>query len=147
VTAYADLLTWDRDLVKDLAASSSATILDFHEVETWITEKNHLQGATLRDERDDTRRTLEARQWVFALGPWTDRALASWFGETSPRLRLSSGIHLWFDSIDGCERPWAIRRPGGRILFVIPRDGLLQVGTMEREVDQGWMPIVDTERE
>jgi glycerol-3-phosphate dehydrogenase len=73
--------------------------------------------------------------------------MAAWFGETRKRLRLSAGIHLWFDSVPGCERPWAIRRPGGRILFVIPRDGRLQVGTTEREVDEGWVPIVSEERE
>ncbi|HEX9081546.1 MAG TPA: hypothetical protein VF768_04650, partial [Holophagaceae bacterium] len=33
------------------------------------------------------------------------------------------------------------------ILFVIPRDGLLQVGTTEREVREGWVPIVASERE
>ena len=74
-------------------------------------------------------------------------AMADWFGETRKRLRLSAGIHLWFDALPGCERPWAIRRPKGRILFVIPRDGLLQVGTTEREVEDGWVPIAASERE
>ena len=73
--------------------------------------------------------------------------MGQWFGETRKRLRLSSGIHLWFDAVPGCERPWAIRRPKGRILFVIPRDGQLQVGTTEREVADGWVPIAATERE
>ncbi len=40
-----------------------------------------------------------------------------------------------------------MRRPKGRILFAIPRDGMLQVGTTEREVDAGWVPIADSERE
>jgi glycerol-3-phosphate dehydrogenase len=43
-------------------------------------------------------------------------------------------------------RPWALRLPKGRILFAIPRDGLLQVGTTEREVDAGWVPIAASER-
>ena len=38
-------------------------------------------------------------------------------------------------------------RGEGRILFVIPRDGLLQVGTTERSVEEGCVPIADTERE
>ena len=73
--------------------------------------------------------------------------MSTWFGETRKRLRLSSGIHLWFDPVPGCASPWAIRRPGGRILFIIPRDGLLQVGTTEREVEEGWVPIATGERE
>ncbi len=146
-TAYADLMTWDRDLTKDLAASSEALLLDFHEVESFETSEAGLVSARLRDRRDGTLRQLQARRWVFALGPWTDGAMARWFGETRKRLRLSAGIHLWFDAVPGCERPWAIRRPQGRILFVIPRDGLLQVGTTEREVADGWVPIAQAERE
>ncbi|WLT33098.1 FAD-dependent oxidoreductase [Geothrix sp. PMB-07] len=146
-TAYADLMTWDQELTKDLAASSEARLLDFHEPGAFVEEGGALVSLQLRDRRDGTVRTLAARKWVFALGPWTDGAMAAWFGETRKRLRLSSGIHLWFDAVPGCERPWAIRRPKGRILFVIPRDGLLQVGTTEREVEDGWVPILDSERE
>lgn len=146
-TAYADLMTWDRGLTKDLAASSEAVLLDFHEPEAFETGAEGLRSARLRDRRDGSIRELRARHWVAALGPWTDGAMAGWFGDSRKRLRLSSGIHFWFDAVPGCERPWAIRRPKGRILFVIPRDGMLQVGTTEREVEDGWVPIVDTERE
>jgi glycerol-3-phosphate dehydrogenase len=146
-TAYADLMTWDRGLTKDLAASSQAISLEFHEPEGFDRDASGLRSARLRDRRDGTLRELRARRWVFALGPWTDGAMANWFGETDRRLRLSSGIHLWFEAVPGCQRPWAIRRPGGRILFVIPRDGMLQVGTTEREVEEGWVPIVKAERE
>jgi glycerol-3-phosphate dehydrogenase len=122
-------------------------LLDFHEPERFEDGDGGLKALTIRDRRDGTVRRLAARRWVFALGPWTDRAMTHWFGETRKRLRLSSGIHLWFDRVPACERPWAIRRPKGRILFVIPRDGLLQVGTTEREVEEGWVPIVASERE
>ncbi len=145
-TAYADLMTWDRELTKDLAASSEAVRLDFHELEGFETAEEGLRSARLRDRRDGTLRQLRVRRWVFALGPWTDGVMARWFGESRKRLRLSSGIHLWFDAVPGCDRPWAIRRPKGRILFVIPRDGMLQVGTTEREVEDGWVPILEAER-
>ena len=140
-------MTWDRELTKDLAASSQAVLLDYHEPEGFDTDGEGLRSAYLRDGRDGTLRRLNAPKWVFALGPWTDGAMARWFGETKKRLRLSAGIHLWFDAVPGCERPWAIRRPKGRILFVIPRDGMLQVGTTEREVADGWVPILEAERE
>ena len=146
-TAYADLMTWDRELTRDLAASSEALRLDFHDVLAFEDTAGELHTTVLRDRRDGAPRRLTARRWVFALGPWTDGAMATWFAEDRKRLRLSSGIHLWFDAVPGCERPWAIRRPKGRILFVIPRDGLLQVGTTEREVDDGWVPILEAERE
>ena len=146
-TAYADLITRDQDLVRDLAASSNAVVLDFHDVEAWDSEGQALRGARLRDRRDGSARKLTARRWVFALGPWTDQAMRSWFQEDSRRLRLSSGIHLWFSAVAGCERPWTIRRPGGRVLFVIPREGRLQVGTTEREVEDGWAPVIEAERE
>jgi glycerol-3-phosphate dehydrogenase len=149
--AYADLCTWDRDLVKDLAASSDAVRLDFQEVQGFKEAGGRLESAKLKDRRDGAARTLKAKQWVFALGPWVDGAMKEWFQETRKRLRLSSGIHLWFEAPEllkgGCARPWAILRGGGRILFVIPRDGLLQVGTTEREVKDGWVPIVASERE
>jgi len=146
-TAYADLMTWDRELTKDLALSSDGTLLDYHEPEGFEEAGGELKALRLRDRRDGAARRLVAQRWVFALGPWTDGAMSAWFGETRKRLRLSSGIHLWFQAVPGCERPWAIRRPKGRILFVIPRDGLLQVGTTEREVEDGWVPIAASERE
>lgn len=146
-TAYADLITRDQDLVRDLVASSAAVLLDFHEVEAWQTEGGSLVGARLRDRRDGRSRRLAAKRWVFSLGPWTDQAMREWFQEQSRRLRLSAGIHLWFPALAGCQRPWTIRRPGGRVLFVIPREGRLQVGTTEREVEQGWSPIIEAERE
>jgi glycerol-3-phosphate dehydrogenase len=139
-------MTWDRELTKDLAASSEAALLDFHDPEGFEDDAGGLKVLRLRDRRDGTARRLGAQNWVFALGPWTDGAMSRWFGETRQRLRLSAGIHLWFDAVPGCDRPWAIRRPKGRILFVIPRDGMLQVGTTEREVHDGWVPIVATER-
>lgn len=145
--AYADCLTWDRDVVQDFVASSAAQVFDFHEVESWTEASGALQSATLRDRRNGALRILTARQWVFALGPWTDEAMHAWFQEDSHRLRLSAGIHLWLDAVPGCDRPWAIRRPKGRIIFAIPRDGRLQVGTTEREVTSGWTPIADSERE
>jgi glycerol-3-phosphate dehydrogenase len=148
--AYADLCTWDKALVKDLAASSEAVRLDFHEVLGFKDHGGELTSAKLKDRREGSARTLQADHWVFALGPWIDGAMKDWFQETRKRLRLSSGIHLWFDAPDllqDCRRPWAILRGGGRILFVIPRDGLLQVGTTEREVKDGWVPIVKSERE
>lgn len=149
-TAYADLMTWDRDLVRDLFASSRALCLEGHAVESFKDTDGRLTSARLRDQRDGSARTLVAKRWVFALGPWHDRSMKAWFGYDHRRLRLSSGIHLWFDALPGCERPWAIRRPEGRILFVIPRDGRLQVGTTEREVhteEGGAVAVQETERE
>ena len=149
--AYADLMTDDRALVRDLAASSDALRYDFHEVTGWDRTADALSRVQLRDRRDGhAARTVAASNWVAALGPWNDRTLAEWFGAElpeSPRLRLSSGIHLWLDPVPGCDRPWAIMRPGNRIVFVIPRDGLLQVGTTEREVHDGFVPVVDEERD
>jgi glycerol-3-phosphate dehydrogenase len=145
--AYADCLTWDRELVNDFMLTSEAKVLDFHEVEQWSDQNGQLVAVDLRDRRDGTLRTVKARQWVYALGPWTDTVMRAWWQEDSKRLRLSSGIHLWLEGIPGCERPWAMRRPHGRILFAIPRDGMLQVGTTEREVTDGWVPIAQSERE
>lgn len=148
--AYTDLLTHDRDLVRDMLASSTAALLDFHELEGFEEGGGGLSAMKLRDRRDGTARTVAAKRFVFALGPWMDSFMAQWFGEATKRLRLSSGIHLWFDpkgtALEHCERPWAMMRSKGRILFVIPRDGLIQVGTTEREVEEGWVPIVEEER-
>ncbi len=155
--AYADLMTWDRELTRDLAASSHALGYDFHEITDWRDETGeaangrltapHLVEATLKDRRTGTTRTLQATHWVFALGPWMDEALSRWFDEPTPRLRLSAGIHLWFDPVEGCERPWTVMRDSKRVLFLIPRDGYLQAGTTEREVTRGAEPVTDAERE
>ncbi|MGE0431451.1 MAG: FAD-dependent oxidoreductase [Planctomycetota bacterium] len=147
--AYADLQTDDRALTRDLAASSDTTLLDFHEVLDWQRDSGRVIGVRLRDRRDEsTERGVTAAQWVLALGPWTDRALARWFGpQPHPRLRLSAGIHLWLDAVPGCDAPWTVMRHGGRVIFVIPRDGMLQIATTEREVDDGCVAITQAERD
>lgn len=146
-TAYADLITWDRELTQDLAASSEAQILDFHELLSFDDQGGALQSANIQDLRDGQKRELRAKQWVMALGPWTDETLKAWFNEDSQRLRLSSGIHLWLEAVPDLERPWTLRRPHGRVLFVIPRDGRLLVGTTEREVEHGYAPPQHSEQE
>lgn len=146
-TAYADLLTWDRELTQDLAASSKAHILDFHELLSFEDQGGELQSANIQDLRDGQKRSLRARQWVMALGPWTDKTLQTWFKEDSQRLRLSSGIHLWLEGAPGLVRPWTLRRPNSRVLFVIPRDGRLLIGTTERKSSKGSPPEHSEEEE
>lgn len=152
--AYADLMTWDRDLVRDLAASSDALPYEFHHIARFETapdtaKNGHstVRTAILRDRRKGEDRAVTATKWVFALGPWLDEALYEWFGETRKRLTLSTGIHFWFDPIAGCERPMAITYGRNRILFLIPRDEGLQVGTTERAVETGFAPVTDADRE
>ena len=150
--AYADLLTQDRGLTLDLLASSDALRYDFHTVDRWDIRLNGVVGAHLTDRRDGTKRELIAGKWVYALGPWNDATIQEWFGsvpgfDSCNRLRLSAGIHLWLEAVDGCEVPWTIQRRGGRVIFVIPRDGMLHVGTTEREVNEGYEGVVDSERE
>ncbi len=144
--AYADLLCDDRKLTLDLAASSTALLYEHQTVIGWHKRGETLTEATLMGV-DHEFSLVRASKWVFALGPWIDGTLSKWFCEEKKRLRLSAGIHIWFEGIKGCEHPWVVERPNNRVFFIIPRNGCLQVGTTEREVNDPNVAVTQPERE
>jgi len=95
-----------------------------------------LSGVAVKDQFSGKQFTVEAKAFVNATGPFTDsiRTLAT--KSLPKRMRLSKGAHILlpleiFPTHDAMLVP---KTDDGRVLFVVPWNGRLLVGTTEQEV-------------
>jgi len=96
----------------------------------------HLSSASVTDQLSGKQFPVQAKVFVNATGPFTDsiRTLAT--DSLPPRMRLSKGSHILlpvevFPSQDAMLIP---KTDDGRVLFAVPWNGRLLVGTTEQEV-------------
>ncbi|HUA60700.1 MAG TPA: glycerol-3-phosphate dehydrogenase/oxidase [Verrucomicrobiae bacterium] len=97
-----------------------------------------LAGVLLSDPGSSEELAIRARAFVNATGPFSDavRNLAS--ADAAPRMRPSKGVHVLFP-LDGFSEDNALLVPktqDGRVIFAIPWNGRLLVGT----TDTGYAP-------
>ena len=89
-----------------------------------LTIKNHLNGKIEK---------ISCDQVVYSLGPYTDKFLSQFkMYNWSPVLLPSKGSHLWISANDlPLKSPIVITTKDERVIFVIPHDDLILVGTTE----------------
>ncbi len=126
------------------AAEAGATVLNYVELSNF--EKNdrgQIIAATLTDRLHPGQYRVQARCFLNCTGPQADhiRQLAN--PSAHPRIRPSKGVHLMLP-ISALGSPDAAllipKTPDGRVVFAIPFDGKLMLGT----TDQGY-PTPDRE--
>jgi len=95
-------------------------------------------AATVTDEISKQTFRIEARSFVNATGPFSDiiRQLAA--AKASPRMSPSKGVHILFPLDDFTENDALLvpRTEDGRVIFAVPWNGRLLVGT----TDTGYTP-------
>ena len=94
-----------------------------------------LTGATARDQLSGREFTIQARAFVNATGPASDsvRQLAS--PDAHRRLRPSKGVHILFplDEFQSKDALLVPKTEDGRVIFAVPWQGRLLVGTTDDE--------------
>jgi glycerol-3-phosphate dehydrogenase len=97
-----------------------------------------LVSATVVDKSSSERFEIRARAFVNATGPFSDivRQLAS--SGVAPRMRLSKGVHIMLplDAFSGSNALLVPKTEDDRVIFAIPWNGRLLVGT----TDTGYTP-------
>lgn len=98
-------------------------------------EKGQLTALTVRDRLTDHEFTIQSRVFVNATGPFADRVRQMANAEVAPRMRVSKGVHI---IVPGELMPssTAILVPktdDGRVIFIIPYNGKLMIGTTDTE--------------
>jgi glycerol-3-phosphate dehydrogenase len=94
--------------------------------------------ATVKDQLSGESRCLTPKKVVFATGPFTDHLLQKlsvfpW----RPQLKLSRGSHIWLKrSRLPLEHPMVITPNDGRVIFLIPQNDRVLVGTTEANQDR-----------
>jgi glycerol-3-phosphate dehydrogenase len=99
----------------------------------------HLSGASVTDQLSGKDFSIQAKVFVNATGPLADSIRTMATNSVPKRMRLSKGAHILlplevFPSKDALLIP---KTDDGRVLFAVPWNGRLLVGTTEQEVSPG----------
>jgi glycerol-3-phosphate dehydrogenase len=96
------------------------------------------------DENSGASFTVRARVFVNATGPFSDAVRGLAAPGTEPRLRPSKGVHLLFplDAAWGDDGLLVPRTEDGRVVFALPFNGRLLVGTTDTPVSPDAQMVV-----
>lgn len=92
--------------------------------------------ATLRNERNGSTRTIQAKAVVNAAGPWVEQVLETGVaGGDSRGIRFVKGSHIVVPRLFEHDYAYIFQHPDGRVLFAIPFEGdFTLLGTTEIEL-------------
>jgi glycerol-3-phosphate dehydrogenase len=127
------------------AAARGAVAANYARVTALLREGGRVAGALVRDELTGAELAVRARTVVNAAGPFADAVRRLGEPDAPPLLAVSSGVHLVL-------RPEALPVPAvglviprtsdGRVLFALPWQGRLLVGTTDRPAEPDARPAV-----
>lgn len=135
---YTEYRTDDARLTIEVlkrAYELGADVINYVEVVGFnYTKEGKVEGAILKDHNTDNTYLVEAKIFVNATGPWvekTDKIANPKLKEN--KLLLSKGVHLVFDAnrLPIEQSLYFDVKTDKRMIFVIPRNGKIYVGTTE----------------
>jgi glycerol-3-phosphate dehydrogenase len=94
-----------------------------------------LAGAIVEDKISQRTFTIRARCFLNATGPYADKIRTLAKSDSRPRIRWSKGVHILLppESLGSREALLIPKTEDGRVLFAIPWQGSLLVGTTDEE--------------
>ncbi|NBC65507.1 MAG: FAD-dependent oxidoreductase [Bacteroidetes bacterium] len=119
------------------AADHNATLLNYLKVTGLLKSNNMVDGVTVEDQLTGDTFDINGRVVVNATGVFTDNILQMDDSEKSPIIAPSQGVHLAIDK-EFSPGESAIMVPhtdDGRVLFAVPWNGKIVVGTTDTPVD------------
>ena len=134
---YYDAQTNDARLTMMLvrtAANYGATVANYAEVTSFLTENDKLVGARVHDRLEDREITVRARYIVNAAGIYSENVEALSGVEPQVKIVPSKGVHLVFSRDDIQMGDDAIVLPetdDKRILFIVPWESRVVLGTTD----------------
>lgn len=107
--------------------------------------------ARIKDETTQKERLVFAKKVIMALGPFTDQVMKtlSWpMTEWKDKLLPSKGSHLWVKKdLINIKEAVVMTANDGRVIFVIPHEDKVLVGTTEEVVGDNYFDIKPSEKE
>ena len=126
-------LTWENLLD---AFEHGAAVANYVGLEALTANGGRLIAAAVRDVISGRSLELRARIFVNASGPWVDAVRRLDETGASPIVRLTKGSHLLIPRARiPVSEALALNDGAGRIVFAIPRDGYVLVGTTDTDFD------------
>jgi len=119
------------------AACHGAAVANYVAIEGFSRSGSRLAAAAARDlEGDPSAFEIRARIFVNAAGPWVDDVRRMDDPNCAPSVRLSKGVHLVIDHTRlPLRNALALAGDDGRIVFAIPYDRCVLVGTTDTDFD------------
>ncbi len=129
------------ECIYDGLLENGCEALNYHEAISFKHFENYNE-VTIRDTLKDSSKTYKAKEVIFALGPFTDKVLHNLLPIWHDILVPSKGIHIWLkaESIN-LHSPLLLQAQGNRVIFVIPRNNAILVGTTETQVNEEMFDI------
>jgi glycerol-3-phosphate dehydrogenase len=126
-------LTWENALDASL---HGAAIANYVGIEGFSRRDARISAGGARDLITGASIEIRARHFVNATGPWLDDVRRLDDPGAAPSVRLTKGVHL---VISGERLPvqnsLVLTDDAGRIVFVMPRDGWVMIGTTDTDFD------------
>ena len=131
------------------ADQEGATLLNYVEVTGLEKEKDMLTGIQITDCIDGSKKTIKAKVVVNATGVFSDQIIRMDQPEAKPMIRHSQGVHLVIDKsfLQGDHAIMVPHTTDGRVLFAVPWNGQVVVGTTDTPIDDALEEPIPMEEE
>ena len=131
------------------ADQEGATLLNYVEVTGLEKEKDMLTGIQITDCIDGSKKTIKAKVVVNATGVFSDQIIRMDQPEAKPMIRPSQGVHLVIDKsfLQGDHAIMVPHTTDGRVLFAVPWNGQVVVGTTDTPIDDALEEPISMEEE
>ena len=118
------------------AVYHGAAAANYLKLDALTAGSGRLKTAAVRDLTDGTQFEIEAARFINAGGPWVDDVRALDDGLAAPSIRLTKGVHVVIPAKRLPIKQWLVLTANhGRIVFVMPQDQYVLVGTTDTDFD------------
>jgi glycerol-3-phosphate dehydrogenase len=137
---YVEYRTDDARLtieVMKAAVEKGTRAINYSKVENLLYEKGRIIGVLVDDKLTGEKYEIHADKVVNATGPWVDTIRGVDNSKQGKALQLTKGVHLVLDqSRFPLKQAVYFDTPDGRMVFAVPRDAKVYVGTTDTFFDQ-----------
>ncbi|EAH4075310.1 glycerol-3-phosphate dehydrogenase/oxidase [Listeria monocytogenes] len=138
---YVEYRTDDARLTIEVmkkAVELGANAINYTKTEHFLYDDNkQVVGVTVTDRLSGKAYDIKGHRVINAAGPWVDKVRKLDYATNNKHLRLTKGIHLVIDKQKfPMEQAVYFDTPDGRMVFAIPRDKKVYVGTTDTVYDE-----------
>ncbi|EAD9206695.1 glycerol-3-phosphate dehydrogenase/oxidase [Listeria monocytogenes] len=138
---YVEYRTDDARLTIEVmkkAVELGANAINYTKAEHFLYDDNkQVVGVTVTDRLSGKAYDIKGHRVINAAGPWVDKVRKLDYAINNKHLRLTKGIHLVIDKQKfPMEQAVYFDTPDGRMVFAIPRDKKVYVGTTDTVYDE-----------
>ncbi|MBC2006518.1 glycerol-3-phosphate dehydrogenase/oxidase [Listeria welshimeri] len=138
---YVEYRTDDARLTIEVmkkAVELGANAINYTKAEHFLYDDNkQVVGVTVIDRLTGKAYDIKGHRVINAAGPWVDKVRKLDYATNNKHLRLTKGIHLVIDKKKfPMEQAVYFDTPDGRMVFAIPRDKKVYVGTTDTVYDE-----------